>query len=83
MPLSHFDPVNNHDKAHCFTKLDFISILTLICGWLHICDKWIFAHFSSGIVSHNNGGDKTFGSEESTPDVKVKDWDGVLASIFL
>lgn len=32
MSLSHFDPVNNHDKAHCFTKLDFISILTLICG---------------------------------------------------
>lgn len=27
--------------------------------------------------------DKTFGSEERSPDVKDKDWDGVLDSIFL
>lgn len=55
MSLSHSDPVNNRDKAHCFTKLDFFSVLSLICGWLRIWDKGIFAHFSSGIVSHSKG----------------------------
>lgn len=82
MPLGHFDPVNNCDKVHCFTKLNYISVFTLICGWLHIWNEWILPHFSSGIVSHTMD-DKTFGSEERTPDVKDKDWDGVLDSIFL
>ena len=51
-PLTHI-PVSNINKIHWFTKLNFSSILALVCHWFHICGEQTFVHVYAGIVSHS------------------------------